>query len=79
MKRRIIIFVLAIGVVAIVSLTSIISVINSRLMVTSTLKNNEGLAHVISITMDNYINEITKTANTLASSPIIKDAVDFKN
>jgi len=48
-------------------------------MVTSTLKNNEGLAHVISITMDNYINEITKTANTLASSPIIKDAVDFKN
>lgn len=75
MRKKIVIIMILIGVLIITLMTFVMANFNERLMIDSALKNNEDIAHVIAVTMDKYLNEISKTAKTLASSPVIRDTL----
>lgn len=75
LRKKIVIIMILIGALIISVMTFIVANFNERLMTDNALKNNEEIAHVIVVTMDNYLNEISKTAKTLASSPVIRETL----
>lgn len=64
-----------IGGLVISLMTFIMANLNESLITDNALINNEHITHDIAVTMDNYLNEICKTAKTLASSPVIRDTL----
>lgn len=79
MRRKIVIFMTLIASVIVIIVAIALGIFNERLIVNNSLEKNEDIAYAISVNMNDYLDEILKTAMTLASAPIIKDTLIESN
>lgn len=69
----------ALGIVFVTMLTFFVARHNRKILIDNTLENNREVASAISINIDNYLVELSRTAKTLATTPVIIDRVKGSN
>ncbi len=63
----------------VITLTSFMTVHNRRVLMDSTVQNNQDIAAAVSISLDNYLDELARTTETLATSHLIVESVIASN
>jgi len=71
--------IITLGIVTVLISTSFMAKYNEKILLEDTLNNNKEIAEAISISIDNYLVELSKTTRTLASAPIIKQRLIERN
>ncbi len=69
----------ALGIIVVLVLTFFITRHNQLILIENTLAANTDIAVAISIHIDNYLDELAKTTQTLATTPLIKTATIESN
>ncbi|NLJ79457.1 MAG: diguanylate cyclase [Firmicutes bacterium] len=67
------------GIIVVAVLTFFMTVHNREVLVSNTLKNNQDIVAAIAISLNNYLDELAKTTQTLATSQTIKESVRESN
>src|SRR6056297_703989 len=79
LRMKLISLLIALGIVTVLISNGIMAKYNEKILLEDTLKNNKEIAEAISISIDNYLVELSKTTRTLASTPIIKQSLIESN
>lgn len=78
-RAKLISMTTALGIVFVTMLTFFVASHNRKILIDNTLENNREVASAISINIDNYLLELSRTAKTLATAPVIIDRVKGSN
>lgn len=71
--------IIILGAMVVITLTSFMTVHNRRVLMDSTVQNNQDIAAAVSISLDNYLDELARTTETLATSHLIVESVIASN
>ncbi|NMA94530.1 MAG: diguanylate cyclase [Clostridiales bacterium] len=78
-RAKLISITTALGVVVVTILTFVTVGYNRKILIKSTLEGNKDIALAISINVDNYLEELSRTTKTLATTPAIIECLKESN
>ena len=78
-RAKLISITTALGIIIVTILTFIMAGYNRKILIESTLESNRNIALAISINIDNYLEELSRTTKTLATTPAIIECIKESN